>query len=62
MKIELTAERVRLLATAALKHASGGSPGITTEQAKAFLSLHGAALEEKLNDTVRKFITGKLVG
>jgi hypothetical protein len=54
--LDVTVDRVRRIATAARK--SGG--GFSSEEAEAFLLLHGEQLRTILASTLKKFIEEKL--
>lgn len=54
VKVELPTSKIRLLASTVRKSE------FSTEQTKAFLSLYGEVLEERINKTIRDFIAEKL--
>jgi hypothetical protein len=65
INLNLTIDKVRMMGRTAMKE--GGEPTtnvneFSSERAEAFLLLHGPALLDRLNKTIRSFIAEKLVG
>lgn len=58
IRVEYTADRLRLLGKLVRK--SKGDPEFTSDQARAFLLLHGQELQDRLDKTMRDFLKEKL--
>jgi hypothetical protein len=58
IRVEYDVHRLRLLG--GLIRKTKGNPEFTSDQAKAFILLHGEELTERLQQTVRDFLTEKL--
>jgi len=58
IRVEYDANRLRLLGKLVRK--SKGDPEFTSDQARAFLLLHGQEIQDRLDKTVRDFLKEKL--